>query len=157
MFEKFGEFDSCEEINMAAQGLYEEGDTKSLDVLAKENGLEDMLEIYLTQTPDDITSGEVWLCDPISAAIGKLKVEQKEASNWSFLADDVVGYLAGNCDDEVFARAVRKKGKRIEKAAALVAEESKKHKVIIPGGGGTCNYCGPMQGYQIIKKYYQEA
>ena len=30
MFEKFGEFDSCEEINMAAQGLYEEGDIKSL-------------------------------------------------------------------------------------------------------------------------------
>ena len=116
-----------------------------------------MLEIYLEQTPDDITSGEVWLCDPISAAIGKLKVEQKEASNWSFLADDVVGYLMGNCDDEVFARAVRKKGKRIEKAAMLVAEESKKHKVMIPGGGGTCNYCGPMQGYQIIKKYYQEA
>ena len=86
MFEKFGEFDSCEEINMAAQGLYEEGDTKSLHALAKENGLEDMLEIYLEQTPDDITSGEVWLCDPISAAIGKLKVEQKEASNWSFLA-----------------------------------------------------------------------
>ena len=26
MFEKFGEFDSCEEINMAAQGLYEEGE-----------------------------------------------------------------------------------------------------------------------------------
>ena len=73
------------------------------------------------------------------------------------MADDVVGYLMGNCDDEVFARAVRKKGKRIEKAAELVAEESKKHKVIIPGGGGTCNYCGPMQGYQIIKKYYQEA
>lgn len=47
MFEKFGEFDSCEEINMAAQGLYEEGDIKSLRALAKENGLEDMLEIYL--------------------------------------------------------------------------------------------------------------
>lgn len=91
MFEKFGEFDSCEEINMAAQGLYEEGDIKSLHALAKENGLENMLEIYLEHTPDDITSGEVWLCDPISAAIGKLKVEQKEASNWSFLADDVVG------------------------------------------------------------------
>ena len=85
MFEKFGEFDSCEEINMAAQGLYEEGDIKSLHALAKENGLENMLEIYLTQTPDDITSGEVWLCDPISAAIGKLKVEHHRAHQHALL------------------------------------------------------------------------
>lgn len=35
MFEKFGEFDSCEEINMAAQGLYEEGDTKAFTLSQK--------------------------------------------------------------------------------------------------------------------------
>ena len=57
MFEKFGEFDSCEEINMAAQGLYEEGDIKSLHALAKENGLENMLEIYLTLTSHPVKCG----------------------------------------------------------------------------------------------------
>lgn len=156
MFEKFGEFDSCEEINMAAQGLYEEGDMESLKALAKENGLEGALEAYLAQEKEDIIADEVWLCDAVTAAIGKLTVERKGAERWGFLADDVVGYLMGNCDDETFARAVRKKGKRIEEAAKLVADEAKKHTITIPGGG-SCSYCGPMQGYQIIKRYYEEA
>ncbi len=156
MFDVFGEFDSCEEINLAAQALYEEGDRESLKKLAEENGLEDMLEIFLGQTSEDIIDGEVGLCNPITAAIGKLKVEKENAKGWEFLAEDVVGYLEGNCDDEFFARAVRRKGKRIDKAAALIAEEAKKNKISIPGGG-RCSYCGPMKGYQLIRDYYKEA
>ncbi len=156
MFEKFGEFDSCEEINMAAQGLYEEGDIESLHVLAEENGLEDMLEIYLQQEEEDILNGEVWLCDPVTAAIGKLEIEKKAAADWKILADDVAGYLMGNCDDEAFARCIRKEGKRIEEAAERIAKEAKSNTVTLPGGG-RCSYCGPMKGYQIIKEYYMEA
>ena len=156
MFEVFGEFDSCEEINTVAQTLYEEQDWENLKTLAKENGLEDMLEIFSTYQKEDSLSGEVGLCDPITAAIGKLKVEKENANGWKFLAEDVVGYLMGNCDEESFARNVRKKGKRIEKAAERIAKEAKKNSMTIPGGG-RCNYCGPMKGYQIIRDYYKEA
>ena len=34
LFERFGEFDSVEELNMTAEGLKEEGDIESLKVLA---------------------------------------------------------------------------------------------------------------------------
>ena len=40
LFERFGEFDSVEELNMTAEGLKEEGDLESLKVLAEENGLD---------------------------------------------------------------------------------------------------------------------
>lgn len=147
MFEKFGEFDSYMEINMAAEGLRDEGDIESLKELAKENGLQDMVEDYLSGD-----SGE--LCDVITAAVGKLEVEKKEASSWDILANDIVDYLMGNCDDLDFAAAIRKKGKRIEQAAKEIQSEARKNSVSIPGGGRCC-YCGPMRGYQIIKEYYQ--
>lgn len=157
MFDVFGEFDSCEEINTVAQTLYEEQDWENLKTLARENGLEDMLEVYSNYpNKEDIVNGEVCLCDPIMAAIGKLKVEKENAKGWEFLAEDVVGYLMGNCDEESFAREIRKKGKRIEKVAALIAEEAKKNSMTIPGGG-RCHYCGPMKGYKIIRDYYKEA
>ena len=40
MFDRFGEFDSYEEINEAAEGLFNEGDLESLRLMAAENGLE---------------------------------------------------------------------------------------------------------------------
>ena len=40
LFERFGEFDSVEELNMTAEGLKAEGDLESLKILAVENGLD---------------------------------------------------------------------------------------------------------------------
>ena len=40
MFDKFGEFDSSEELNKAAEGLLEEGDIESLKIMAAENGID---------------------------------------------------------------------------------------------------------------------
>ena len=69
MFEKFGEFDSAEEINKSAEGLKAEGDTESLLALAKENGIdEDDVYDYLDDVVDE-------LCNPLMAAMGKLQVE----------------------------------------------------------------------------------
>lgn len=145
LFQIFGEFDSAEEINLAAAGLKEEGDIEGLGTLAKENGLDaDEVEMYLAGETEELT-------DVLGAAIGKLMVEKEHENN--VLVDDIVDYLMANCEDEKMARAVRKKGKRTMKAAELVANEAKKHKINIPGGG-TCNYCGPMKGYQIIRNYY---
>ena len=52
MYDRFGEFDSWEELNSAAQGQKEEGDEESLLILAKENGIdkedaEDFLNLVL--------------------------------------------------------------------------------------------------------------
>ena len=40
MFEKFGEFDSAEEINRAAEAQKREGDTEAVLVIAEENGID---------------------------------------------------------------------------------------------------------------------
>lgn len=39
MFDKFVELNSCAEINELAENLFNEGDTDSLRVMAKENGI----------------------------------------------------------------------------------------------------------------------
>lgn len=71
MFDRFGEFDSAAEINETAVNLRREGDTDSLKVLAKENGIdEDILAAFL--------EGDIlYLCDGMTAALGKLDVEVK--------------------------------------------------------------------------------
>ena len=145
LFPIFGEFDSWEEINEAAEGLRQEGDQNGLRTLAAENGLEEEAELYLT---GDMTE----LCDPISAALGKIKREKEFEDN--YLADDVAEYLSANCDDINFALSVRKKGKRLAEAAKRVLEEAKKHRGRIDGT--PCWYCGPMKGYQLIREYYRE-
>lgn len=143
LFEKFGEFDSYIEINEAAKGLFQEGDTKSLRELAKENGLEEEVKWYLNGETEE-------LCDALSAALGKLKVERREEN--SLFYDDVADYLMANCDDVDFAMAVRRTGKRMEEAAGLIWEEANKNTATVHGK--TCNYCGPMRGYQMIREYY---
>lgn len=40
LYEKFGEFDSAEEINVAADGQKAEGDTDAIFAIAQENGLD---------------------------------------------------------------------------------------------------------------------
>lgn len=145
LFPLFGEFDSCYEINEAASGLLAEGDIGNLKKLAEENGLEEEAELYINGTTEE-------LCDPISAALGKLRMEKKEEDN--YLYNDVADYLMSNCDDTEFALAVRKKGKRIKEAAGRILREAEKHTAEI--GGRRCNYCGPMKGYQLIREYYRE-
>lgn len=145
LFEIFGEFDSYMEINEAAEGLKMEGDLENLRKLAKENGLELDVEDYINGEMDE-------LCDPISAAIGKLAIENKEENNYMY--SNVIDYLSSNCDEIELALAIRKKGKRVKEAAVKVMEEAKKHMISMPGG--KCGYCGEAKGFQIIKNYYLE-
>ena len=69
MFERFGEMSSCREINELAENLLNEGDIQSLKTMAQENGIpEDYVEMY--------QSGDIpYLCDTVTAAMGKLDVE----------------------------------------------------------------------------------
>ena len=40
MFDRFGEFDSAQEMNEAAAAQLEEGDTEAVIAIAKENGID---------------------------------------------------------------------------------------------------------------------
>ena len=105
MFEKFGELSSFEEINELAENLFHEGDTDSLKVMARENGIqEDFVEMYL--------KGEIpVLCDALTAALGKIHIEAAELKPKEIM-EDWVEYLRGQCmEHEELALQVRKKGR----------------------------------------------
>lgn len=155
LFQGFGEFDSYEEINKAAAGLLKEGDLKGLRALAEENGLEDEAEDFLNGVTEE-------LCDPITAALGKLKIEEQYENN--MLISSIADYLGSECDDIEFAIAIRKKGKRTRKAIERILQEinNDEHKLTGLKGmenvpNGYCVACDPMKGYKIIRDYYKEA
>lgn len=107
MFEKFGEM-TCQEINELAENLYNEGDVESLRAMAKENGIDDAFV-------EDYLKGNIFnLCDPLTAALGKLEIEKKDLKP-THLMKDWVSYIEGQClEDEALAAAVRKKGKTLK-------------------------------------------
>ena len=88
MFDKFGEFDSAEEINKAAAGL----DETELKKLAEENGLDE-------DDAMDYCGGLIKeLATPMTAALGKLKVEKAELALKGVLEDwyDIVVAICMN-------------------------------------------------------------
>ena len=70
MFDRFGEFDSYEQLNELAENLFNEGDLDGIRILAEENGIGEFAGPYIE---GDIPS----LCDAETAAVGKLIVEAK--------------------------------------------------------------------------------
>lgn len=108
MYEIFGEFDSATELNMAAEGLKNEGDLESLNKLATENGIDvAFAQMYATgQMPE--------LCDVATAAIGKITVEAEELKPVEIM-EDWVEYIKASClTNEKLAIAVRKKDKTLK-------------------------------------------
>lgn len=125
MFKKFGELNSYKEINELAENLLNEGDTKSLEAMAEENGIqEEFVEMYLQ---GDIPE----LCDPLTAALGKLEVEAAELKPEEIM-EDWLEYLRGQCmDSEAVALRVREKGKSLKGCiAALLSWSFKNQKDI---------------------------
>lgn len=109
MFEKFGEFDSAEEINRAAEAQKREGDTEAVLVIAEENGIDrEDAEDFL----DDIVPE---LASPLMAAMGKLRVEEAALKPEGSMKD-LISYIRILCaENEEMAKAVRRKGKRLKK------------------------------------------
>lgn len=160
MFDKFGEFNSYKEINELAENLFNEGDQESLHVLAKENGIpEEMVEAYL--------QGEIAeLCDPLTAALGKIEVEEADLKPEQIMKD-WVEYLKAQCmSHEVAALQVRKKGKSLKACIAELLKWSFKNqksidKDIVKAAGVnaskvTLGIPGMGQAKKIIKAYYKE-
>lgn len=105
MFDRFGEFDTYEEINAKADELF--GNSEQLKELAEENGIpEEYAEAYL--------AGEIpFLCDAAAAAVGKIELERQETVLEGVL-EDWISYIEQECqEDEALARAVRSKGKSL--------------------------------------------
>ena len=69
MWDKYGEQNSAHELNALARQLLSEGKKDEVHELAKENGIDkDMAELFVAEDID-------FICDNMSAAIGKLDVE----------------------------------------------------------------------------------
>lgn len=118
MFDKFGEFDSFGEMNELAENLFNEGDIDSIRILAKENGIpEDIVDLYI--------DGEIpYMCDALTAAVGKIDVEAGELKIKG-LMEDWAEYIKGQCmENQIIAYKVRNKGKSLSGCIAELLKYS---------------------------------
>ena len=158
MYSRFGEFDSAEEINEVAVNLRKEGDVESLKELAKENGIDvDIVEVFLE---GDL----IYLCDTMSAAIGKIEIEAADMKAKEIMMD-WADYIKARCfEDENMARAVRKKGKSLKGCIGELLKWSFQNQIPIDSGilkaaGVTARRCtlgipGFGTAKKIITSYY---
>ena len=143
MFEKFGEFDSAEELNKVAKGFRDEGDEESLFALAKENGID-------KEDAEDYWDGETdELASETMAAVGRIATE-REATKADSPARVILSMISGMMDDAELRKAVMKKRKRAGKLLEKMRKTAKKHET---GGTGVC--CGTdKQLKDLIRAYY---
>ena len=143
LFNVFGEFDSMEQINSKAQEIKEQ--PEQLKELAKENGIEqDLADMYLQGfLPELIPSPDV-------AAIGKLDVEVAALSDKNMeVGSGIADYMKQKAaEDEKVARAIRKKGKSLEKICKDIWDEASKRRK------GNCAYIPPFEVFQLARAYY---
>jgi len=152
MFDKFGEFDSAEELNAAAKGFLDEGDYQSLKALAKENGLD-------KEDAEDYINGIIpELASTSAAAIGRMDVQQEKLIDTKknqverMPLQVIMTMLRGMCTSEEMAAAVMKKGKRFSDIYDAMTKEAKKH-----ASGNMGIACGTDRELcEIIKAYYLE-
>lgn len=123
MFDKFGEFDSVEELNRAAAAQKAEGDEEALVLLAQENGID-------TEEAEDYMDGGVeTLATTAMAAIGKLKIEEEHLKLNGVLVDWKEEIAKECIEDEELARAVRRKGKCLRDCLAKMLRFAFENKV----------------------------
>ncbi len=153
MFDKFGEFNSYEELNLAAEGFKKEGDKESLMELAEENGIdmEDAREYMDGTIPEFATQ--------FSAALGRLevmkaeKIEKNKNKMERMALGEIYRMAKSMCTEEVFAKSVMKKGKRIERIYVFMRSGAEKHKEGNEGmSAGT-----DQELRNIIRAYFQES
>lgn len=148
MFDKFGEMESYEQINELAANLKAEGDIESLKQMAAENGIDpDICDAFIQGAISELT-------DAMSAAIGKIELEEAELKHKEEIISDWINYIKASCmDSEDVAKAIRMKGKslngviahiltwsfknayEVDKDIVKAAKVSAKVKMGIPGMG----------------------
>ena len=150
MFDKFGEFDSVEEINRAAAGLKEEGDTDSIIALAKENGIDE------DDALDYIEDCVLELASLSMAANGRIAVQEvalvqpKDDIATCMALKVIFMMLRGMLCEDAMAAAVMKKGASPGEILAAMREEASRHKK--GNMGVSCGTDEELRG--IIRTYY---
>lgn len=158
MFDRFGEFDSVEELNRAAEGLKEEGDISGLIELAEENGLD-------KADAEDYMDGMIpELANKLIAALGKIKIERQSLKPVNIM-EDWVSYIelcAG--ESEEMAAAIRRKNKNLKGCIAELLKWSFKNQHSIDkeilraagvnAGRVTLGIPGMGTAKKIIREYY---
>lgn len=125
MFDRFGEMNSAAELNDLADNLLNEGDMESLEEMAKENGIQ--MEYIMAYQEGEIP----FLCDDMTAALGKIDVEEKELKPQEIM-QDWTEYLKAQCmENEELARCVRQKGKSLKGMIGALLSWSFKHQQAI--------------------------
>lgn len=160
MFDKFGEFDSAREINELAENLFNEGDFESIRVVAKENGIpEDFVDAYLNGDIEELT-------DAMTAAIGKLEVEEKDLKADGIMLD-WVEYIKAQCvTNDLICYKIRKKGRSMKGCVAALMKWAFAHQMTIPkeilkeagvtAGRVTLGIPDMGTAKKIIRDYYME-
>lgn len=123
MFDKFGEFDSCEELNRAAEAQRAEGDEEALKAIAKENGIDiEDAEDFMDGCVEEFTT-------PLMAAVGKLKVETMELGLAGVMLDWKDQIVAACAKDAALQIAVRRKKKSLAECLAVMLRFAFENKV----------------------------
>lgn len=160
MFDKFGEFDSVEELNMAAEGLKNEGDFDNLIILAKENGIDE------EDAQDYIDGLNVELATVMIAALGKLKMEREELRSFGIMEDWIEYIRANIVESNIIARNVRRKDKSLVQCMGKLLKWSFENakdvdEKMVKAAGINAARCklgipGMREAKRIIKDYYTE-
>lgn len=158
MFDRFGEMESAAQINELATNLKNEGDRDSIKALAKENGIDE-------EVANAFIDGIIpFLCDDMSAAIGKLEIESKEVKAEELISD-WCEYIKQRCmEEEAMSKAVRAKGKTFNGCVAEILKWSFDHqrpvdKEILKAAGVsagkvTFGIPGMATAKKLITQYY---
>jgi len=159
MFDRFGEFDSAKGINETAVNLRREGDNDSIYALARENGID-------REMVDAFVAGDIlYICDAMSAAIGKISVEEQELKPKEIMADWTEYIRSEAFEDESMAIAVRRKGKSLKGCIAALLQWAFAHQTEISpdivraagikAGKVTLGEPGMATAKRIIRQYYK--
>lgn len=144
MFDVFGEFDSAEEINQAAEGLFNEGDHDNILVLAKENGIDaEIAQAYI--------AGEIpVITDHMMAAVGKIELERGGIDDpvYNGIKEDIFNFILSQCQNTDFAKAVRMKSKSLKGCIEHCKVGTKK---LVTAQGGSVP---DRIVYGFVKEYY---
>lgn len=155
MFDKFGEFDSAEELNKAAAGLKNEGYIASLFELAAENGIDkEDAQDYIDGVVEELTT-------PLIAALGKIDIECEKLKPKEII-EDWINYIRERCaETDMMAMAVRRKGKSVKGCITELLKWSFKNayevdKEICKAAGVTGMCKMGIPGMRIAKKIITE-
>lgn len=160
MFDMFGEFDTYEELNKAADGQKTQGDIEALKELAAENGID-------PGDVEDYVDGVIpELCTAKTAALGKLSVEIADIKA-SEIVQDWIDYIQSSAiEDLQMSLAIRKKGKSLIGCigAMLKWSYASRYKVDdriikasgIRATGVEMGIPGMASARKIIREYYME-